>query len=78
VDRELQDAIGRQEEMVKELRKAELVRDRLESLKQIAKEYPQGHKYRSLIENLELDPGLEVVEEDIRRLHNALVYPRGT
>ncbi len=78
MDRELQDAIGRQEEMVKELRKAELVHDRLESLEQIIKEYPQGHKYQSLIENLKLDQALEVVEEDIRRLHEALIHPRGT
>jgi NADH:ubiquinone oxidoreductase subunit E len=78
VNRERQDTIVRQEEMVKEPRKAELVRDRLESLKQIIKEYPQGHKYQSLIENLKLDQALEVVEEDTRRLHDALIHPRGT
>ena len=43
---------ARQEAMVEELRKAELVRDRLEGLDQIASAYPEGHDMRVLIENL--------------------------
>jgi hypothetical protein len=78
VERDQQEAIARQEQMVEELHKAELVRDRLQGLNQIASLYPEGHPYRSLIEALELDRALEVVEEDIRRLRDALVHPRGT
>ena len=77
-ERAQQEARARQREMVEELRKAELVRDRLESLKEIAKEYPEGHAYRSLVETLQLDRALRVVEEDIRRLREALIHPRGT
>src|SRR5918998_3961490 len=78
VEREQQEAIARQEAMVEELRKAELVRDRLESLEQSAKAYPEGHNIRALIEELHLDEALRAVEEYIRTLREALVHPRGT
>ena len=73
-----QEAIARQEVMVEELRKAELVRDRLESLEQSVKAYPEGHDIRVLIEGHHLDEGLRAVEEYIRTLREALVHPRGT
>lgn len=78
MEREQQEAIARQEVMVEELRKAELVRDRLESLEQSAKAYPEGHDIRVLIEGLHLDEALRAVEEYIRTLREALVHPRGT
>ena len=78
MEREQQEAIARQEVMVEELRKAELVRDRLESLEQSAKAYPEGHDIRALIEGLHLDEALRAVEEYIRTLREALVHPRGT
>jgi hypothetical protein len=78
VEREQQEAIARQEVMVEELRKAELVRDRLENLEQSAKAYPEGHNMRMLIEGLHLDEALRAVEEYIRTLREALVHPRGT
>jgi hypothetical protein len=64
--------------MVEELRKVELVRDRLESLEQLVRSYPEGHDTRMLLENLHLDRALRAVEEDIRTLRDALIYPRGT
>jgi hypothetical protein len=39
---ERQAALERQAAMVEELRKAELVRDRLESLEQLVRSYPEG------------------------------------
>jgi hypothetical protein len=78
VERERQEAIARQEAMVDDLRKAELVRDRLESLEQSARAYPKGHDIRALIEGLHLDEALRAVEEDIRTLRETLLYPRGT
>ena len=78
MEREQQEAIARQEVMVEELRKAELVRDRLESLDQSVKAYPEGHDIRVLIEGLHLDEALRAVEEYIRTLREALVHPRGT
>ena len=78
MEREQQEAIARQEVMVEELRKAELVRDRLESLEQSAQAYPEGHDIRMLIEGLHLDEALRAVEEYIRTLREALVHPRGT
>ncbi len=45
----------RQAEMVDELRKAELVRDRLESLQQLVDSYPEGHHTRVLLEELHLE-----------------------
>jgi hypothetical protein len=78
VERARQEAIARQEAMVEDLRKAELVRDRLESLDQSAKAYPEGHNMRVHIEGLHIDQALRAVEEDIRTLREALLYPRGT
>ena len=40
-------ARGRQAAMVEELRKAELVRDRLEGLQQLVSSYPEGHDTRA-------------------------------
>ena len=78
MEREQREAIARQEVMAEELRKAELVRDRLESLEQSVKAYPEGHNLRVLIEGLHLDEALRAVEEYIRTLREALVHPRGT
>ena len=64
--------------MVEELRKADLVRDRLESLEQLVRSYPEGHDTRVLLENLHLDRALRAVEENIRTLRDSLIYPRGT
>ena len=78
VERARQEAIARQEAMVDDLRKAELVRDRLESLEQSAKAYPEGHDMRVLIEELHIKQALRAVEEEIRSLREALIHPRGT
>ena len=71
-------ARGRQAAMVDELRKAELVRDRLESLQQLVGSYPEGHDTRALLENLHLERALRAVEEHIGALRDALLYPGGT
>ena len=71
-------AEDRQVTMVDELRKAEVVRDRLEGLNQIARSYPEGHDMRVLLENLHLDRALQAVEEDIETLRDALLHPGGT
>ena len=68
----------RQAEMVEELRKAELVRDRLEGLRQLVGSYPEGHHTRVLLEELHLERALRAVEEDIGTLRDSLLYPGGT
>ena len=78
MERKRQEAIARQEAMVEDLRKAELVRDRLKSLDNSAKDYPEGHDMRVLIEGLHIDQALRAVEEEIRALREALLHPRGT
>ena len=64
--------------MAEELRKAELVRDRLEGLDRLMGSYPEGHNMRERLEALHVDRALEGVDEDIRRLTDALLHPRGT
>ncbi len=64
--------------MVEELRKAELVRDKLESLQQLVGSYPEGNRTRVLLEDLHLDRALRAVEEDIGTLRDSLLYPGGT
>jgi len=76
--REATAARQRQAAMVEELRKAELVRHRLEGLQRLVGTYPEGHDTRVLLENLNLDRALGAVEEDIRALVERLVHPRGT
>ena len=49
MERTRREAIARQEKMVEDLCKAKLVYDRLESLHQSAKVYPEGHEMRALI-----------------------------
>jgi hypothetical protein len=78
VERARQEGIARQAEMVEELRKAELVRDRLEGLDQIARSFPEGHDTRVLLDNLHLERALRAVEEEIGTLRDALLHPRGT
>jgi hypothetical protein len=64
--------------MAEQLRKAELVRDRLEGLDRLMGSYPEGDDMRERLQALHLERALEGVEEDIRRLTDALLYPRGT
>ena len=64
--------------MAEEVRKAELVRDRLEGLERLMGSYPEGHDMRARLEALHVDRALEGVNEDIRVLMDALQYPRGT
>jgi hypothetical protein len=68
----------RQAAMVEDLRKVELVRDRLASLQQLVGSFPEDHDTRMLLENLQLDRALHTVEEDIGSLQEALLHPRGT
>ena len=64
--------------MAEDLRKAELVRDRLEGLGRLMGSYPEGHDMRARLEALHVDQALEEVNEDIRLLMDRLQHPRGT
>ena len=77
-DAEFRAANERIATMAEELRKAELVRDRLEGLERLMGSYPEGHDMRARLEALHMDRALEGVEEDIRSLMDALQHPRGT
>ena len=52
----LEAARERQAQMVEELRKAELVCYRLESVRQLVGSYPEGHDTRVLLEELQAAP----------------------
>jgi Cys-tRNA synthase (O-phospho-L-seryl-tRNA:Cys-tRNA synthase) len=77
-DAEFRAANERITTMAEELRKAELVRDRLEGLTRLMGSYPEGHDMRARLEALHVDRTLEEVDEDIRLLTDALQHPRGT
>ena len=77
-DAEFRAANERITAMAEELRKAELVRDRLEDLAQLMGSYPEGHEMRARLDALHVDRALEGVNEDIRLLAEALQHPRGT
>jgi hypothetical protein len=78
VERAREEARARQAAMVEELRKAELVRDRLEGLDELARTYPEGHDMRVRLENLQLERTLRAVEEEVRNLRDVLIRPGGT
>ena len=40
--------------------------------------YPEGHDMRARLQELHIERTLEGVEEDIRRLMDAIQHPRGT
>jgi hypothetical protein len=77
-DAELRAANERITAMAEELRKAVLVRDRLEGLAQLMGSYPEGHEMRARLDALHVDRVLEGVDEDIQLLTDALQHPRGT
>jgi len=77
-DAEFRAANERITAMAEELRKAVLVRDRLEGLAQLMGSYPEGHDMRARLDALHVDRALEGVDEDIQLLTDALQYPRGT
>ena len=77
-DAEFRAANERITAMAEELRKAELVRDRLEGLDRLMGSYPEDHDMRTRLEALHVDRVLEGVNEDIRLLTDALLHPRGT
>jgi Cys-tRNA synthase (O-phospho-L-seryl-tRNA:Cys-tRNA synthase) len=77
-DAEFRAANERITAMAEELRKAELVRDRLEGLDRLMGSYPEEHDMRTRLEALHVDRVLEGVNEDIRLLTDALLHPRGT
>ena len=77
-DAEFRAANERITAMAEELRKAELVRDRLKGLVRLMSSYPEGHDMRAHLEDLHVDRALEGVNEDIRVLTDALQHPRGT
>jgi hypothetical protein len=77
-DAEFRAANERIATMAEDLRKAELVRDRLEGLDRLMGSYPEGHDMRARLEALHLQRALEGVEEDIRVLIDAIQHPRGT
>jgi hypothetical protein len=77
-DAGFRDANERIETMAEDLRKAELVRDRLDGLNKLMGSYPEGHDMRERLEELHIERALEGVEEDIRVLMDAIQHPRGT
>jgi Cys-tRNA synthase (O-phospho-L-seryl-tRNA:Cys-tRNA synthase) len=77
-DAEFRAANERITTMAEELRKAQLVRDRLEGLARLMGSYPEGHDMRARLEDLHVERALEGVNEDIRLLMEALQYPGGT
>jgi Cys-tRNA synthase (O-phospho-L-seryl-tRNA:Cys-tRNA synthase) len=77
-DTEFRAANERIRTMAEEVRKAEQVRDRLDGLNELMGSYPEGHDMRTRLQEMHIERALEGVEEDIRRLMDAIQYPRGT
>ncbi|QIN81401.1 hypothetical protein GBA63_01235 [Rubrobacter tropicus] len=64
--------------MAEEIRKLELVRDRLRGVEEIAQTYPEGHDMRTRLDDLHLERVISAVEEELRDLWDRTLHPRGT
>ena len=64
--------------MAEEIRKLELVRDRLRGVEELARSYPEGHEMRARLDNLHLEQMIETVEEELGDLWDRTLHPRGT
>jgi hypothetical protein len=64
--------------MAEEIRKLELVRDRLQGVDEISKSYPKGHKMRARLDDLHLERVIEVVDDELQGLWDQTLHPRGT
>ena len=61
-----------------DIRKLEAVRERLLAVDEVAKTYPEGHRMRVRLENLDLERMVEELDEDLRDLYDRAAHPRGT
>ncbi len=68
----------RRDETAEELRKAELVRDRLAGLEHLTRSFPQGHPMRERLEDLRISQALGEVDREIEGLWDRILHPRGT
>ncbi len=64
--------------MIQELHKAEDVRERLQGLEEVARSYPADHDMRQRLESMNIGQILEMVENDIDTLRDALLHPGGS
>lgn len=64
--------------MAEEIRKLELVRDRLRGVEEITKTYPEGHEMRTRLDDLHLEKVISAVEEELADLWDRTLHPRGT
>lgn len=64
--------------LAEDIRKLELVRDRLRGVEEIAKSFPEGHEMRSRLDNLHLEEMIATVEAELDGLWDRTLHPRGT
>lgn len=64
--------------LAEDIRKAELVRDRLLAVEEVAKTYPEGHRMRARLEGLHLEEIVEELDRDLRDLYDRSAHPGGT
>ena len=77
-EREIRAGRERRMAMAEEIRKLELVRDRLLAVDEVAKSYPEGHEMRARLDDLHVKRVLETVEERLADLWDRTLHPRGT
>lgn len=64
--------------MIQELHKAQDVREKLRGLEEVARSYPADHDMRQRLESMNIGQILEMVENDISTLRDALLHPGGS
>ncbi|HEV2744943.1 MAG TPA: hypothetical protein VGV91_17435 [Rubrobacter sp.] len=64
--------------LAEEVRKLEVVRERLVAVDEVTGTLPEGHHMRARLENLNLEKVIEGRDEDLRDLYDRAAHPRGT
>ena len=61
-----------------EIQKLQLVRERLEGVREVKENYPEGHDMRTRLDDLHLESVIETIDKQLEDLWDRTLYPRGS
>lgn len=64
--------------LAEEIQKLQLVRERLEGVREVTQTYPEGHDMRTRLDDLHLERVIETIDKQLEDLWDRTLYPRGT
>lgn len=64
--------------LAEEIQKLQLVRERLEGVREVTQTYPEGHDMRTRLDDLHLEQVIETIDRQLEDLWDRTLYPRGS